>query len=121
MQSFKLSRTLHQTPMYDFSSNYSKTKLKPSHRPDSTDSETFPGEISNISNDTNTSLRYSEEEINGLQPRPLYKHRPYSSVKYNRKITNSGENDIDYPAYSYTVECQVYSDDMIFYSERTVV
>ncbi|XP_055997239.1 protein draper-like [Ostrea edulis] len=110
---FSLSNSLgHQTQpsVSAFSSNYNKIKLKESHRHDITDSETFPGESSNISIDTSNNLHDSESEVTGVQPCSMYKYRPHSSVKYNRKNINPEEE----PALRNTVEGQVHPNDMLF-------
>ncbi|XP_055997243.1 protein draper-like [Ostrea edulis] len=111
---FSLSNILEhhtQPSVSTFSSNYNSIKLKESHRHDSNDSETFPGESNTISIDTSYNVHDSESEITGVQPCSMYKHRPYSSVKYNRKYNRKNEEE---PALKNTVECQVHPDDRLF-------
>lgn len=86
-----------EPPIFAFSSNHNKIKLK-TYRHDNTDSETVPRESSTTLSDINNSLHESKE---------------YRSVKYDRKIRNSEENAIDYPAYNNMVKSQFHSDDRV--------
>jgi hypothetical protein len=101
-----------------FNGNYSKINLTKSDRFDNTAFDIYPEDNSYVSLKINNDKYFWEDTTTEL-PRRFQTHRPYSSVKQDRKVRNPEEPTFDFCVFSNTVKSRSKSDDNIFIPHET--